>query len=152
MDSPEEIERLAQERLEEAKVLYANGKCDGAFYLAGYSVELTLKARICRTFGIHGLFKDGFNEKLGGFELADLKKLLKTHNIFLLLVLAGLKVKFDNAKAQKLELMKFSSLFFSNWSEQSRYKPCGTMKPADVKALIDLLDGKDGVLQWIRTS
>ena len=58
MDSPESIKALAWERLEEAEILYQNGKFDGAFYLSGYSVELMLKAKICERFGIPNLFDE----------------------------------------------------------------------------------------------
>ena len=46
MENIHEILKLATERLEEAQILYENNKPDGAFYLAGYSVELTLKAKV----------------------------------------------------------------------------------------------------------
>lgn len=50
------IKELAKTRLEEAKILCAAGKYDGAFYLAGYSVELMLKAKICEHFDIDDLY------------------------------------------------------------------------------------------------
>ena len=56
MTSPTEIKKIADIRLEEAKILLEKDKFNGAFYLAGYSVELYLKAKICRVFGIPDLF------------------------------------------------------------------------------------------------
>ncbi len=56
MINPQEIEKLAWQRLEEAKILYENKMFDGAFYLAGYSVELMLKSKICNRMGIPNLF------------------------------------------------------------------------------------------------
>ena len=53
-----EIKQLAWQRLEEAKILSSNNMCDGAFYLAGYSVELMLKAKICERLGIPNLFAE----------------------------------------------------------------------------------------------
>lgn len=41
-----EFQRLAEARLVEAKALLDVGKWDGAYYLAGYAVELALKACI----------------------------------------------------------------------------------------------------------
>jgi HEPN domain-containing protein len=40
MNSSQEIKQLANLRLAEARILLEAGKYDGAFYLAGYSVEL----------------------------------------------------------------------------------------------------------------
>lgn len=58
MTNPKEIKDLAKQRLTEAEILLKNGMCDGAFYLAGYSVELTLKAKICERLGIPNLFDE----------------------------------------------------------------------------------------------
>ena len=43
-----ELDGLAAARLEDAKVLLASGRYDGAVYMCGYAVEIALKARICR--------------------------------------------------------------------------------------------------------
>lgn len=58
MTNPEEIKKLAFQRLKEAEILYKNEMYDGAFYLAGYSVELILKAKICERLGIPNLFDE----------------------------------------------------------------------------------------------
>jgi len=47
-----ELKKLARTRLKEAKVLYQNGLYDGACYLAGYVIELALKARICKVLDL----------------------------------------------------------------------------------------------------
>lgn len=43
-----DFQQLADSRLLEAKTLLANNLFDGAVYLAGYALELALKARICK--------------------------------------------------------------------------------------------------------
>lgn len=43
-----EFRELADQRLDEAKALLDLGKWAGAFYLAGYAVELALKACIIK--------------------------------------------------------------------------------------------------------
>jgi HEPN domain-containing protein len=58
MKTPQEIEDLAWDRLDEAQVLFTSRKFDGAFYLAGYAVELMLKTRICELFEIPNLFDE----------------------------------------------------------------------------------------------
>lgn len=47
MNNPDEIRKLAHQRLKEAQILFENKMCEGAFYLASYSVEMTLKEKIC---------------------------------------------------------------------------------------------------------
>ena len=149
MVNPEEIRKLAKQRLQEAEVLYKNGMCDGAFYLAGYSVELTLKAKICERLGIPNLFDelDVTANSIKG--IGEIRKTLKTHNLFTLLIFSGLKVKFDNDKATNKELAKYNSLLFNAWDENARYKPCGHMLDKDVEKLINLLSGANGILTWI---
>jgi hypothetical protein len=44
----EEFQRLADLRAEEAVVLAANGKEEGAYYLAGFAIEWALKACIAK--------------------------------------------------------------------------------------------------------
>ena len=45
-----ELDAMAQARLADSKALLAAGRYDGASYHCGYSVEVALKARICRVF------------------------------------------------------------------------------------------------------
>lgn len=59
MINPQSIRAIAKQRLKEAVVLFNEGMYDGAFYLAGYSAELALKAKISEKFGIPNLFDDG---------------------------------------------------------------------------------------------
>ena len=44
MDSRTEIKKIALQKLKDAELLYDNGSYDNTFYLAGYCVELALKA------------------------------------------------------------------------------------------------------------
>ncbi len=149
MKNPNEIKTLAMERLHEAEILYQNHKFDGAFYLAGYSAELMLKAKICERIGVPNLF-DEEDKSLNSIPgIGDIRKALKTHNLFTLLIFSGLKEKFDLEKSSNLNLLKANSLLFGNWNEASRYKPCGFMKHTDVNTLVVLLKDKDGLLQWI---
>ena len=95
MINPDEIRKLANQRLKEAEILYQNGQYDGAYYLAGYAVELSLKAKNCERLGLPNLFDetDGATNSIKG--ISEIRKTLKTHNLQILLIFCGLKHKFD---------------------------------------------------------
>lgn len=78
MQTITEITDLADLRLAEARTLLQAGLHHGAFYLAGYSLELYLKARICRVLGVQDVFSTGFsNSKWAApFRTHDYDKLL----------------------------------------------------------------------------
>jgi len=155
MKNPAEIKALAYERLEEAKILCEAGKYDGAFYLAGYSIELMLKAKVCEQVGIDNLFY--FDEKgKAAYGVSEIRKAVRTHDISVLLMLSGLKVKFDEAKSDNKKLLKANGLLFENsgkclWNEQVRYQ-VNLQKQDNVQNLIDLLIDDEGVLKWIETN
>ncbi len=169
MDNPEEIIRLSQERLDEATILCSNSKWNGAFYLAGYSVEFALKAKICALYGVPNLFKledpdqnrqnrraptarhqDMSVELKAKEEAIDtLKKQVKTHNLFTLLFYSCLREKFDEEKAINPDFSILASLVLNGWTSEARYKPCGHFNNTDVQNLITLLPG---LLLWIRNN
>lgn len=153
MKNPTEIKALAYERLAEAEILCAASKYDGAFYLAGYSIELMLKAKICEHLGIDDLFDD--SSQIYG--ISEVRKAVKTHDIAVLLIFSGLRAKFDDAKSVSLILMETNSILFAAsgkclWSEQSRYQPCGSQMPESVGKLVNLLKNEEGIVQWINQS
>ena len=47
--TPIQLKELSMERLADAKALYEAGRCDGAFYICGYAIEMALKYKICKT-------------------------------------------------------------------------------------------------------
>jgi HEPN domain len=152
MNTPVEIKEIASKRLEEAKVLHRNKLFDGAFYLAGYSVELMLKAKICENWGITNLFnfdEKDFGSKKHNENISIIRRFVGTHSLTILLIISGLKLKFDNEKANNKILLKANSLIIEKWSEQVRYLPNGNSNPNEVKYLIDLLKHKKGLLKWI---
>ena len=150
MTNPEEIRKLAYLRLKEADVLYNNGLFDGAFYLAGYSVELMLKAKICERINVPNLFDEKSTTIIEG--ISDIRKVVRTHNLFTLLIMSGLKNKFDADKASNKQLALSNSILFNRWSEESRYLPLGTCTDKNAENLINLLSGKEGILQWIENN
>ena len=74
MPKYEELKALAATRLLEAKSLFNKRLYDGACYLAGYVVELALKARICKTLDLAGYPNQGRYQ--GHLKLINLTTLL----------------------------------------------------------------------------
>lgn len=131
---------LTKIRLKEARLLFKNGCWSGAFYLAGYSVECALKARIA--------------EQLSKFDIPQVEavKGAYTHNLVDLISVAGLKKPFDQ------EIQNKNGAFLSNWdtlagtdgwSAEKRYDESITKAEAE-KLINAITDRNNGVLQWIK--
>ena len=155
MKNAEEIKKLSNLRLAEATILCEKEKYDGAFYLAGYSVELMLKAKICEHFKIDNLFdKEGCTIQ----GIKDLRDVVETHNINLLLIFSGLEEKFRRAKVGSIKLRDSYKFFAActgretDWSEKVCYLPKYSKTEQDVKEFIDLLHDEEGLLKWIEKS
>lgn len=106
MPKYEELKALAATRLLEAKTLFNKRLYDGACYLAGYVVELALKARICKALDLTYYPKSG-----------EISRVFKTPKFDDLLKLSGLERKFNKANSS---LLRNWSLL-TEWSEEFRY-------------------------------
>lgn len=139
MPRRDELKELAKTRLREAKALFNCGLYDGSYYLAGYVVELSLKARICRV-----LDTDNYPES------GELSRSFKTHKLDDLLLLAGLERKFEQAKIANPNLLTNWSLV-TQWKEQFRYEPVGSSPRLHAQNTIAALeDRNDGIFTWIK--
>jgi HEPN domain-containing protein len=131
------LQRLSNERLEDARSLLAAHQWSGAYYLAGYAVECALKscvlAHIERTGAI---FQDKkFAEKCW------------THNLEDLVSLSGLKPDRDAAIAASPKVHAYW-LTLRDWSEASRYDISTQTGAEDMFLAIE--DNADGVLKWLK--
>ena len=145
MTSPEEIIKIADTRLEEAKLLFKEKRYSGAFYLAGYSVELTLKAKICQSFGTPNLF----DEKNSTKGIDKVRSSVKTHDLTILLIFSGLKPKYDGLKNTNPKMLKNISFLMKKWNEAERYKPDSPVRYAQIEKTINNLED---FLKWIKTN
>jgi HEPN domain-containing protein len=130
------LQQLAEARLVEAKLLRANGQPSGAYYLAGYAVELALKALIAATF------KEG--------EIPERRRVndIYTHDLPSLLGLAGLKDQLDAAMDANPDLRRRWTVI-ENWSEQARYN---VWTPEAADAILDAVGAdKEGLMQWLKS-
>lgn len=154
MKASDEIRQLAYERLAEATILADNKKYEGAFYLAGYSIELMLKAKVCEQLGVDNLFDEDC--KFPG--ISEVRRAVKTHDITVLFIFSGLRDKFETAKSLNKVLEKTNARLFlasghSLWSEQIRYQSVGSQNSDNVQELIALLNNhEEGLLKWIEMS
>lgn len=105
--SSEALAHLKEDRHKDAQCLFDAGRYDGAFYLAGYAVELHLKWLVCQVLNWSCFPPDGSRE----FQQ------LKTHNLDALLQLTGAY----NRLLEDKDWKKHWSNFTSNWSPELRY-------------------------------
>ena len=137
-----EFQQIALLRLDEAETLLIQGKYDGCCYLAGYALELALKAVICNRMD-----NDSFFDILK----SETARAFKIHNLAELVILAGLSKEYK-------ELNIKNSILLSNWeyikndikwSEQLRYQV--GLTEIQAKTMITAInDPLNGILEWIK--
>lgn len=134
-----ELKELAKTRLQEAKLLYNRGLYDGSCYLAGYVLEMALKARICKVLDVADYPDTG-----------EISRSFKTHNLIALLRLAGLQRRLDTAIATNPNLLQSGSLIVE-WTEEFRYSPIGSSSQVRARAILSAVDDKkDGIFTWLK--
>ena len=131
-----ELQRLAKERISDAKILLDAGHWSGAYYLAGYAVECALKACIAKLMKAEEFPDKGVAEKCW------------THNLTQLVGVAGLKDELKDALNGDAKLRNCWDTV-KDWDESSRYarKP----KAKAVNLYTAITDKKHGVLSWLKS-
>jgi HEPN domain-containing protein len=131
-----DFQQLAELRITEAEVLLAEGKYDGAYYLAGYAVECGLKACIAKLTSQHDFPpKPKF---IHDYYSHEIERLLKT---------AGLVAERDADMARDPTLMANWTVV-NDWTEDSRYERKTQAQAQQLIAAIT--DVAHGVLPWLR--
>jgi HEPN domain-containing protein len=131
-----ELENLAAIRIKEAEVLLAAGCYQGAYYLAGYALECTLKACIAK--------------QVKEFDFPD-KQLANdcyTHNLTKLLTTARLKQKLADEENKNREF-ELNWAIATEWSEESRYKVAITQQQAQ-DLFNAITNDTSGILSWLK--
>jgi HEPN domain-containing protein len=129
-----DLQQLANERVAEARVLLKAKKWSGAYYLAGYAVELALKACLAKQ-----VRAEEFPEKA--------VQAWWTHDFEQLVFLAGLKGERDNDVRADPVLSEHWTIV-KDWKETSRYqRKTRTQAQALFQAITN---SKHGVLTWIK--
>lgn len=131
-----DLQAYADAKLDDAVILLNNRRYANAYYLAGYAVELGLKACIARHIVGETIPDKAFITKI--FD----------HNLSTLTGLAGLKPELKKQIDRDSE-------FAANWAIVSEWSPDARYEAKDVSSTQFLINAiaheKSGVLQWIRT-
>jgi hypothetical protein len=139
MDCISNIQKLAWAKLKEAECLLEKNHWDGAYYTAGYTIELMLKARICKTFGIENFY----DENSGILKQLKFPQTFKSHDFEQLLLLSGVYTGLKKVILSDLGLQaQWSSV--CEWSEEVRYSYGKTLQEVE-KFLVSVL----GIALWI---
>ena len=135
MLSRNDLQKLAEVRLKSSIILFREGESSSAYYLAGYCIELALKACASK------LFKDNVIPGKA-FVLA-----IYTHNLLDLLKVAGLLPQLNmDAKIDPLFAAYWG--IATKWNEASRYQ---FWDPVAAATLIQSINDPDhGVFQWVK--
>jgi hypothetical protein len=141
MTNPNDIRQLADLRIIEAENLNTVGYPDGAFYLAGYAVELYLKAKICENLNLPTFYTQ-YAPK------TDLARTFLIHNLDRLLLLSGLLPKFEAEKIRD-PIFKTHWVNIEPWSEKNRYDGQGTHLN---KTTTEFIESVKFITQWIKVN
>jgi len=110
MISHEQLKEIAKRRLKDAKILHGEKSYTGALYLCGYSIELALKAIICKNLDPGTIFSTSHIPST----LEEFKSIekLKTHRLEELLGAVPHNIKVD-----------IKSKYFGDWSIVEKWNP-----------------------------
>lgn len=131
-----DLQRLAELRIAEAKVLLENNYWEGAYYLAGYAVECALKACIAKA------------TRQYDFPDRRVANASHTHNLSSLARAAGLEESFrERASLDRNFQVRWNAV--KDWSEEARYRP--NISEQQAVALYDaIVEVEYGVLPCIK--
>jgi hypothetical protein len=130
-----DLQKLATVRLDDALLLLQSNRPSSAYYLAGYAIELGLKACISRL-----VLTDTIPDK--GFINA-----VYTHKLDSLISIAGLRPQFDiDTRADSQFAASWA--IASNWSEESRYEVWDSVAAATLLNAVH--EPNHGVFRWVK--
>lgn len=131
-----DLQAYAQAKLDDATFLLQNGRYSNAYYLAGYAVELGLKACIAGHIDAHTIPSKEF-----------IKNILR-HEFKNLVGLAGLATELKNQEDKDPD-------FAANWAIVSEWSPDARYETRDITSaqfiITAIAHPNSGVLQWIKT-
>jgi hypothetical protein len=130
-----DLEALAETRLADSVFLLEAGRASSAYYLAGYAVELALKACIARSFQPNAIPDKAFVNEI------------YSHRLEKLLSIAGLLPNFTEDTRANPSLAAAWGIA-SKWTEESRYSLWDAISAGNLVSAIG--DPRNGVFQWVK--
>ncbi|RAI45298.1 hypothetical protein CH341_04705 [Rhodoplanes roseus] len=131
-----DLQAMAQAKLDDATILLAHGRFSNAYYLAGYAVELGLKACIAAQVNAETIPDKEFIKKIYSHVFPEL------------IGLAGLAAEFKRRKDE-------NPAFAANWAIVSEWSPDVRYEQRDPMSaqlmLQAIIEPERGVLPWIKT-
>jgi len=132
-----DLQKLANDRVADARVLLGGKRWSCAYYVAGYAVECGLKACILAHIEKTGVI----------FEDRKYAEKCWTHNLEDLMLLAELQVDFAVARVADVNLGDNWDVV-KDWTETSRYLRATKTEAEELYRAIT--DKKHGVLTWLK--
>jgi hypothetical protein len=132
-----DLEELVEIRVQEAKALLDTKYFQGAYYLAGYSLECAIKACIAK--------------QVREFDFPNKELAQKSHQHKLndLLGVAGLKQKLVEKETEDLEF-KLNWAVAKDWTVESRYE--SKIEESKARDLYQAVTNENsGILAWLKT-
>jgi hypothetical protein len=131
-----DLQKLADEKLRDAQVLLNAKSWANAYYLAGYAVELAIKACIAKSFKADTIPDKALVDKTYSHEFP---KLIGTAGLTALL----------QQQEQASQDFRTAWGVVKDWSPDARYTDKGEQ---DAKELVEAIShANHGVLRWIKT-
>lgn len=128
--------QLADAKLSDAKFLLAHQRAGNAYYLAGYAIELLLKAVLATRF------------RANTIPSKELVRDIFTHDLSRLLNLADLRRNLAERQDEDPEFRARWEIVLT-WTEASRYETVDEKRATELIEAID--EPRHGVLQWLKT-
>lgn len=129
------LQSLAEAKLNDAKLLFQNGRFSNAYYLAGYAIEIGLKACIASQFSAETIPDKSFVNEIYSHDIQKLAKL------------AGLSTELQKQSDNDVNFGANWALV-AQWSEGTRYESIDSITAQAFFAAIE--DQPSGVFQWIK--
>lgn len=121
MLSLSDLRSIANARLEDAEVLLNAGRSDGSVYLAGYAIEIALKARICQSLNWPGF--PSTTKEFEGYQS------FRTHDLDILLHLSGVENLVKTRHFTEWSVV-------ATWDPNVRYRSIGIITQQDARDMM----------------
>jgi len=133
----EGFKQIANSRIEEARTLLTNGHYSGAYYLAGYALECSVKACLAKQISEHNIPEKKF---INDIYTHDLRKLIKFDE--------ELNESFESLERRSDSEFTINWAIVKDWSEQSRYKMYDRNQAEEL--INAILSENGGILPWVQ--